>query len=140
MTIITDTSYLFGVHNPNDINHKVAAAFAFETSPDLMLVPDVVLPEFAYLAVRDVGYGRLHSILESFRLSDAELVPLEKSDLVRICEIAETYASAEFDIVDCCIMAIAERLDINRIATFDRRDFSIFRPDHCDFFQLLPSV
>jgi len=139
MTIITDTSFVFAVHNPNDVNHKVAAAFAFETSPDMMLVPDVVLPEFAYLAVRDVGYARLHTILESFRLSDIALVPLERSDLDRIYEIATTYASAEFDIVDCCIMAIAERLGITRIATFDRRDFSIFRPRHCGFFELLPA-
>jgi len=140
MTILTDTSYLFAVHNPNDINHRVAAAFAFETSPDMMLVPDVVLPEFAYLAVRDVGYARLHSILESFRLSNVELVLLERSDLERISEIATTYASAEFDIVDCCIMSIAERLGITRIATFDRRDFSIYRPRHCPFLELLPSA
>ena len=139
MTIITDTSYLFAVHNLSDTNHKGAAAFAFETSPDLMVVPDVVLPELAYLSVRDVGYAGLHSVLESFRLSDVELVPLEKSDLERICEIVATYASAEFDIVDCCIMAIAERLGITRIATFDRRDFSIFRPRHCEFFELLPA-
>ena len=35
-------------------------------------------------------------------------------------------------------MAIAERLNITRIATFDRRDFSIFQPSHCDYLELLP--
>ncbi len=138
MTIIADTSFIFSVHNPKDINHKVAAGFAFESSPDMMLVPDVVLPELAYLSIRDFGYAGLLTVLESFRLSDVELMPLEQSDLARIYEIAETYASAGFDIVDCCIMALAERLGIKRIATFDRRDFSIYRPRHCDFFELLP--
>lgn len=58
--------------------------------------------------------------------------------LGRAREILITYDNAEFDIVDCAIMAIAERLDITRIATFDRRDFSIFQPRHCDFLELLP--
>lgn len=42
-------------------------------------------------------------------------------------------------IVDCCIMALAERLHVTRIATFDRRDFSIFQPRHCGYFELLPA-
>ena len=139
MTIIADTSYLFAVHNPKDINHEVASDFALDRAPAMMLVPNVVLPELAYLSVRDLGYAGLHSVLESLRLSDIELIPLQTIDLERVCEIVETYSTAQFDIVDCCIMAIAERLGVNRIATFDRRDFSIFRPKHCEFFELLPS-
>ncbi|MCY4536852.1 MAG: PIN domain-containing protein [Chloroflexi bacterium] len=138
MTVIADTSYLFAIYNSKDINHQVAADFAFQTITDEMLVPDVVLPELAYIFVRDLGYAGLQSLLGSFRKSEVELIPLEKSDLDRIYEITEMYASAEFDIVDCCIMALAERLQIRRIATFDRRDFSIFRPRHCDFLELLP--
>ncbi len=138
MTVITDTSYLYAIYNPKDINHQIAADFAFETITDVMLVPDVVLPELAYIFVRDMGYAGLQSLLDNFRISEVELVPLEKDDLSRMRQITATYASAKFDIVDCCIMALAERLQITRIATFDRRDFSIFRPRHCDFLELLP--
>ncbi len=138
MTIIADTSYLFAIFNTKDTNHQVAADFAFQRTTDVMLVPDVVLPELAYIFVRDMGYAGLQSLLENFRMSEVKFVPLEMSDLNRISEITEMYASAEFDIVDCCIMALAERLQITGIATFDRRDFSIFRPRHCDFLELLP--
>ena len=48
------------------------------------------------------------------------------------------YADARFDFVDCCIMALVERLDITQICTFDRRDFGIFRPAHCEYLELLP--
>ncbi len=137
--ILADTSYLYAILSADDSNHIEAVSFALELSPDSVLTPDVVLPELGYLALRDVGYTGLQSILESLRRSSIKLVPLERSDLDRIYEIATTYASAEFDIVDCCIMAIAERLGITRIATFDRRDFSIFRPRHCGFFELLPA-
>lgn len=140
MTIITDTSYLVAVSNSNDCNHQLAMDFAKATAPDLMLVPDIVLPELAYVIVRDLGHVGLRSLLQELMGSEAEFTPLEKTDLARMHEIATTYASAEFDIVDCCIMAIAERLDITRISTFDRRDFSIYRPRHCPFFELLPPV
>ena len=136
--VITDTSFLVAVYNSEDINHQAAVDFGYGTAPDAMLVPDVVLPELAYVIVRDLGYAGLRSILQNLRLSAIEFVPLEEGDLDRISEIAATYESARFDIVDCCIMAIAERLGINRIATFDRRDFSIFRPQHGGFFELLP--
>ncbi len=59
-------------------------------------------------------------------------------DLDRILDIVNAYADAEFDIVDCCIMAIAERLNLTRVATFNRRDFSMYRPRHCEFLELLP--
>jgi predicted nucleic acid-binding protein len=48
------------------------------------------------------------------------------------------YASARLDFVDCCLMALSERLNITQICTYDRRDFSMFRPAHCDYLTLLP--
>ena len=90
--------------------------------------------------MRDLGYVALTTLLENLRDSETELAPLVRSDLGAIHDIATAYASASFDIVDCCLMAMAERLDVTRIATFDRRDFSIFRPRHCDYLELLPTL
>jgi predicted nucleic acid-binding protein len=42
--------------------------------------------------------------------------------------------------VDATIMAMAERLKIKTILTIDRRDFSLFRPRHCDAFTLVPAL
>lgn len=33
---------------------------------------------------------------------------------------------------------MAERLNIERILTLDRRDFSIIKPKHCAAFEILP--
>jgi len=59
-------------------------------------------------------------------------------DLNRAREIMLAYASARFDLVDCCIMALAERLNVIQVATFDRRDFSIFRLPNGGYLELLP--
>jgi predicted nucleic acid-binding protein len=48
------------------------------------------------------------------------------------------YSDNQLDFTDAAIVAIAERLDITRVYTLDRRDFSIIRPSHCNYFELLP--
>ncbi len=58
--------------------------------------------------------------------------------MLRMQEILSQYESAKFDFTDVAIMAQAERLNVTRVATFDRRDFSIIRPTHCKFLELLP--
>jgi predicted nucleic acid-binding protein len=137
MTIISDSSFVYALYNTKDSRHQDAMDFASNYTGGT-IVPDVILPEVSYLFMRDLGYAGLQTFLEHFKQINARLEPLEKVDLARVHEIAVTYASAEFDVVDCCIMVLAERLKVAQIATFDRRDFSIFRPRHCDYLELLP--
>lgn len=96
------------------------------------------MPEVSYLFLRDLGYSGVQQFLTHISQLDAQWISLLQTDLIRVHEIATEYESAQFDVVDCCIMAQAERLNIRRIATFDRRDFSIFRPKHCEYLELLP--
>ena len=138
MTLIADSSFVYALYNVTDSRHPVAKAFAADYT-DITFIPEIVLPEVCYLFLRDIGYVGVHRFLARFKVINARIVSLARSDLNRLHEIAETYASAAFDIVDCCIMALAERLHVTRIATFDRRDFSIFQPRHCDYLELLPA-
>ena len=137
MTVIADSSFVYSLFNQNETQHDAAAHFA-STNDEVFVIPDVILPEVSYLFRRDFGHRSVQIFLSHLQIIDAIYEPIIRADLPRMLEIAETYADAEFDIVDCCIMAIAERLDINRIATFDHRDFGIFRPEHCEFLELLP--
>jgi len=70
--------------------------------------------------------------------SDIEVVPIETADLVRVTEILNHYSDAELDFADAAIITAAERLGIEHILTFDRRDFALVRPKHKEAFNLLP--
>ena len=59
-------------------------------------------------------------------------------DLQRTLELLRRYEDAQIGFVDATVVAIAERLKIQRILTTDRRDFSLIRPRHCKQFELLP--
>ncbi|MCY3917403.1 MAG: PIN domain-containing protein [Chloroflexi bacterium] len=137
MTFIADSNFVYALYNANDIHHQDGMSFLSQNT-EVMLVPDVVLPEVSYLITRDIGHSGMQTFLEHYMQLDVQLEAVGMEDLARVRDIVSAYADARFDIVDCCIMAIAERLNVTRIATFDRRDFSIFQPRHCDFLELLP--
>ncbi len=52
--------------------------------------------------------------------------------------VPRQYADANLALVDALIFAIAERLNIKRLLTLDRRDFQLIRPKHCVSLELLP--
>jgi hypothetical protein len=137
MTFIADSNFVYALYNANDIHHQDGMSLLSQNT-EVMLVPVVVLPEVSYLVARDIGHSGMRTFLEHFMQLDVQLESVGMEDLARVRDIVSAYADARFDIVDCCIMAIAERTNITRIATFDRRDFSIFKPRHCDFLELLP--
>jgi uncharacterized protein len=51
-------------------------------------------------------------------------------DLIRTHQILEQYADSQLDFTDAAIVALAERLNVTRVYTLDRRDFSMIRPKH----------
>jgi uncharacterized protein len=77
--------------------------------------------------------------LDRLVVSSATLQSVILQDLKRAREIMASYPDAQLDFVDCCLMALSERLRISKICTYDRRDFLIFRPRHCDYLELLPN-
>ena|SRR5688572_4429459 len=137
MTILIDTSYLYALYNPDDSYSPAAQRFA-KRNTEKVLVPTIVLPEVSFLFDRDFGYRGVHRFLQEFSSSRIPMVNIEDEDLKRAAQISDQYRGSKFDLVDCFIMALAERLNITRICTFDRRDFSIFKPKHTDHLDLLP--
>ncbi len=134
---LIDTSVLYSIFNKKDVRRTEITQYALENTVSI-LVPPVVLPEVSFLFVRDFGHHSVVTFMKEFPAANLPLVGLDVVDVARAGEIMNQYATAEFDLVDCCIMAMAERLNITTILTFDRRDFSIFRPAHCDYFDLAP--
>jgi PIN domain len=60
-------------------------------------------------------------------IADDELRVIEVTphDYRRTAELLTTYSSLRLQVVDACVIALAERLDLHEVATLDRRDFQI---------------
>lgn len=59
-------------------------------------------------------------------------------DRERVLELVARYGNLRLGTTVASIIAIAERLGVTRIATLDRRRFSVVRARHVEAFTLLP--
>ncbi|SRR5258708_6546203 len=136
-TILLDTSFVVALNNPKDKNHTVARDF-FAGQRNVYLLPEVVLTEAAFLLGKAGGLPASLRFLDRLVAASAVLQSVTLTDLKRARDIMAAYPNARLDFVDCCLMALSERLNITQVCTYDRRDFSMFRPKHCDYLELLP--
>lgn len=134
---LVDASYLVALGYHNDKNYSKAVAFAENTEHHL-LIPAVVLPEVFHILRRVGGTRAILQLGDDLIAEEAIFVALTSFDFHRSMTIMRQYRDAELDFVDSCLVALAERLNITHICTFDRRDFSIIRPQHTPYFTLLP--
>jgi uncharacterized protein len=137
MTAILDTSFLFALTDKSDRNHQKVLAVAQNTNESLVL-PVVVLPEICYLIASRLSHHAMRRFVASMTPDVVQVESVTAEDLIRVHQILEQYADNQLDFTDAAIVAMAERLAINRVYTLDRRDFSIIRPKHCDYFELFP--
>lgn len=135
--ILVDTNVLVAVANSRDNNH-LAARDLLETSRDDLLVAPTVIAEVCYLLSERAGPAAEVQFLRAFGAGELHLVELTLADVERMAELTERYADLGLGGTDASVVAIAERLGIDKIATLDRRHFSVVRPRHVDAFTLLP--
>lgn len=137
MSAILDTSFLFALSDRSDRNH-LRVLSVVQTNQDQLILPIVVIPEVSYLIGSRLGHRAMRGFLTNLTTINIRLESLSIGDLIRVNEVLEQYADSQLDFVDAAIISLAERLNVTRILTLDRRDFSIIRPQHCDYFELLP--
>lgn len=135
--IVCDTGPLVAVLNKNDAHHRRCLDL-LETHRGPLLVPSPVLAEVSYFLETRVGPDAEAAFLESIANQEIELVELTRADLLRMAELVRKYADFPLGAVDAAVLAVAERLEINEVATLDLRHFSAVRTRHPVPLRLLP--
>lgn len=133
---VADTGFVVALLNSSDIKHQDVTSVYLQQRQ--ILLPQTVLAEVAYLLGRDAGISTVVAFLRGIADSRFNLIGLIDSDVERVAKILEKYADSRIDFVDTSVMAVAERYSITTILTLDQRDFRLFRPQHCETFDILP--
>jgi len=68
------------------------------------------------------------------------ILPLTVADAPRMQELMEKYYDLPMDLADAALVRVAERENVRRIFTLDRRDFSVYRPMGGGRFNILPAL
>ena len=131
MAILFDTSFLLAVSWPQDNKHALARnPMRRIRSGRIIAAP--MIPELFYMLATRTDYQTAVSVFETLQSVAFQIEPLMASDMTRMAQIMDHYADNRFDYVDTALMALSERLNSTEVYTFDRRDFSVFRPARCE--------
>ncbi len=66
------------------------------------------------------------------------LVHPDDAELARTAELELAYHDLGLGFVDASVIAVCEQLEETKLATLDRRHFSVVRPRHCSYLTLMP--
>ena len=135
MAVLVDTGILYALADEDDAWHERARDWA-EDEGELLIVPVSVLPEVAYLLHSRLGPDAELAFVQSAASGELEVEALRPQDLTRSADVMRRHPEIGF--VDATIVAVAERLKIEVIATTDRRHFSMVKSRHTKAYQLVP--
>lgn len=137
MTLLVDAGPLIADADRSDPHHAEIRAF-LESTTEALLVPITVLPEVCYLLERRLGGMAELAFVRALARDEITVQPVNAEDLERAADLLEKYGDLRLGFVDASVVALAERLNITRLLTLDRRHFSVVRPRHARAFELLP--
>jgi uncharacterized protein len=101
-------------------------------------VPTLVIAEVAHLLGTRLGWEPEVRFLGDLAGGSFTLEPLHPADVIRIAELVARYRELPLGTVDASVVAAAERLQAEEVATTDRRHFGVVRPVHVERLKLAP--
>lgn len=138
MALIFDTGPLVALLDRDEATHRRCRSLV-EGSGELLVIPSPVLPEVDYLLTRRFGVGPFLALLRDIAEGAFVVEDPALDDLARAGELMDSYGDAPVGYVDAAVLAMVERLGEPKLATLDRRHFTLMRPRHVEALELLPT-
>jgi predicted nucleic acid-binding protein len=135
--LVIDSGVLYAMLDLKD-RHNAACSALLRDVRESRIVPAPVLAEVDWLCRRSPA-GRFSAVLEQIGSGALEIEDLDGSDYRRVDELLNAYADLRVGFVDAAVLAVVERLREPKLATLDRRRFSVMRPRHVEALELLPA-
>lgn len=135
--LIVDTGVLLAAADVSDPDHEACAELISGESGPLVTTA-LVVAETAYLIRRQLGPAAESAFFRAVASRELEIETLTTEDLARVAELVEQYLDLPLGGTDASVIAVAERYGESRVATLDRRHFSVVRPAHVTSFDIVP--
>ena len=126
--IVADTGAILALLDRSD-RHHAAVRVLYEERPDAWLLPWAVLPEIDYLVASELGARAQQAFLADLADGSFAVEHGTHEDLVRAQAIGRQYRSLRLGLVDAVVIAVAERIGADAIATLDLRHFGAVKID-----------
>ncbi len=131
--ILLDTGPIVGFVHRDDQYHDRAVALFRSLRPPVATIWPVISEALHLVDFAPAAQEAVWMLVEE----NLQLLPLDATDIPRIRELMRKYADLPMDLADAALVRVAERERIRRVATFDDRDFRIYRPKRLGRFEVL---
>jgi len=135
--VLVDTNIWLASADRRSDRHADCAALV-RGHPSHLASPVPVIAETSWLLLDRLGPSPHLEFSRMVSAGRLQALDLAEEDWRRCVELVERYADLHLDLMDASLVALAERLGENTIATLNRRDFTVVRPRHLTAFVLLP--
>ncbi len=135
--LIVDTGVLLAAADSGDPDHLACASLLRQAIRPLVTSP-LVIAETSYLIGRQLGPTAEARFVRSVANSHITIEQLTTDDLNRIANLVERYVDLGLGATDASVVALAERLGQDTIATIDHRHFTVVRSQRGMPFTLVP--
>ena len=122
MSVILDTGIVYAYYDRSDAWHARAKAVMRSEARGLIL-PAAVIPEVDYLLERRLGAQSRRAFYRGITDGHYFVADVPQQAYKRIAAIDEQFGDLGLGFVDASLVALAESLQVPRIATADRRHF-----------------
>lgn len=120
--IVADTGALLALLHRDELHHGELRAL-YDDDPDAWVLPWAILPEVDYLLLKCAGPRAAQIFLADLAEGRWAVEWGEEEDLARAYELNHRYRALDLGLVDGVVIAVAERVKAEAIATLDVRDF-----------------
>jgi uncharacterized protein len=133
--ILVDAGPLIALIEPTDRHHRAAVETLERLADPLMTVWPAYTEAMYLLSGSERSQLALWSMVEAGGLDFVQLGP---DDAPRMRVLMQTYRDQPMDLADAALVRAAERENLQRIFTFDRRHFEVYRLNRRARFTILP--
>lgn len=120
--IVADTGAVLALYDADEEHHPSLRAL-FESGPHRWLLPWAILPEVDYLLASQLGPRAEETFLADLAEGTFAVEWGRDDDLPSARRVCAKYRSLRLGLVDAVVIAVAERLKAEAIATLDYRHF-----------------
>ena len=121
--ILIDSGPLIALFDASDKHHRNAVNF-IKNNKAVLITTIASVTETLHLL--DFNRNAQIDFLEWVSYGAVEIHNIENADFDRIKELISKYCDLPMDFADSCLVLLAEKLNLQTIATIDR-DFTIYR-------------
>ena len=121
--IVADTGAVLSLIDADDRHHRSLRKL-FEEDQDAWILPWAILPEVDYLVSTHVGYRAEEAFLADLAEGTFHVEWGTGADLEAAERICRKHRALKLGLVDAIVLATAERLGADAIATLDLRHFA----------------